>query len=229
MKILVVEDKPELAQVIKKGLKDQSYAVDLASTGLEGLHLSEVYDYDAMILDVMLPEMDGFTVLTKIRENKNTVPVLMLTARGELEDRLRGLNSGADDYLTKPFVFPELLARLQAVIRRSKGKSSPVIEIADLVLNANNKSVRRKDQDISLSTREFNILEHLVINRDRIVSRAELMESLYDMDNDLESNVIDVYINYLRKKIDRDFELKLIHTVRGAGYMMSEKSQEGKD
>ncbi|MDH5681728.1 MAG: response regulator transcription factor [Spirochaetota bacterium] len=229
MKILVVEDKPELAQILKKGLKDKLFTVDLASSGLEGLQLSELYEYDAVILDVMLPEMDGFTVLTKIRENKNSVPVLMLTARGELEDRLRGLNSGADDYLTKPFLFPELLARLQAIIRRSKGKATAVLEIADLVLNSNNKTVRRKDTDISLSTREYNILEHLVLNRDRIVSRTELMESLYDMDNDLESNVIDVYINYLRKKIDKDCSVKLIHTVRGAGYMLSDKSSNQSD
>jgi len=222
MKLLVVEDEKRLAKLIKQGLEENDFAVDLSHDGEEGLYMAENTPYDAIVLDIMLPSMDGLTILQTIRDKNIETPVLMLTARGELEDRLKGLNLGADDYITKPFDLEELIARLRSVIRRSKGKPSPMLEVADLCINTNARTVTRNGKEIQLSAREFTLLEHLAINAGRVVSRTELIEHLYDSEYDWESNVIDVYINYLRKKIDREFDRPLIHTIRGAGYVLKD-------
>ena len=222
MKILIVEDEKKLAEILKKGLEENSFSVDLSFDGEEGLYMAETYNYDAVILDIMLPKMDGLTVLNKLRENNINVPVLMFTARGEIEDRVEGLNKGADDYISKPFDFSELLARLKAVIRRNKGKGSSLITIDDLSIEMNSRSVKRGDKELKLSSKEYNLLEYLALNKGRVISRTELTEHIYDMDFDLDSNIIDVYINYLRNKIDKNHNKKLIHTVRGAGYILKE-------
>lgn len=222
MKILVVEDDRRLSSLIKRGLEEHAFVVDLCHDGEEGLYLAETSPYDAIVLDVMMPEMDGFTMLRKLREQSNEVPVIMLTARGEVENRIKGLNSGADDYLAKPFDFMELVARLTAVIRRSKGQPASMLCIADLGLDLNAKSVMRGGVDIPLSAKEYAILEYLALNRNRVISRTELSEHVYDMNFDLDSNIIDVYINRLRKKIDKGHDLSLIQTKRGEGYMLKE-------
>ncbi len=220
MKVLIIEDEKNLAEILKKGLEEHSFIVELSFDGEEGLYMAESFDYDAVILDIMLPKLDGLSVLDKLRAKKMDVPVLMLTARGEIGDRVKGLNTGADDYIVKPFEFPELLARLKAVIRRNKGESSPLIEADGLTIDINSRTVRRDGSEIKLSSREYAILEYLALNRGRIISRTELTEHIYDMDFDLDSNIIDVYINYLRNKIDKGRDRKLIHTVRGAGYIL---------
>lgn len=222
MKILVVEDDRRLSSLIKRGLEEHAFVVDLCHDGEEGLYLAETSPYDAIVLDVMMPEMDGFTMLRKLREQSNEVSVIMLTARGEVENRIKGLNSGADDYLAKPFDFMELVARLTAVIRRSKGQPASMLCIADLGLDLNAKSVMRGGVDIPLSAKEYAILEYLALNRNRVISRTELSEHVYDMNFDLDSNIIDVYINRLRKKIDKGHDLSLIQTKRGEGYMLKE-------
>lgn len=223
MKILVVEDDKRLAALIKRGLEEHAFVVDLCHDGEEGLYQTEISPYDAAVLDVMMPKMDGFTMLRKLREQGNEVPVIMLTARGEVESRINGLNSGADDYLAKPFDFAELVARLTAVIRRSKGQPASMLHIADLSLDLNAKSVARGGVDISLSAKEYAILEYLALNRNRVISRTELSEHVYDMNFDLDSNIIDVYINRLRKKIDKGHGMPLIQTKRGEGYMVKEE------
>jgi len=222
VKILVVEDDKRLAALIKRGLEEHAFVVDICHDGEEGLYLAETSPCDAIVLDVMMPKMDGFAMLRKLREQGSEVPVIMLTARSEVDSRVKGLNSGADDYLAKPFDFGELIARLTAVIRRSKGKSASQLCIADLSLDLNAKSVARDGVDIPLSAKEYAILEYLALNQNRVVSRTELSEHVYDMNFDLDSNIIDVYINRLRKKIDKGHNLPLIHTKRGEGYMVKE-------
>ncbi len=222
MKILIIEDEKRLAETLKKGLEENSFAVDLSFDGEEGLYMAETSQYDALLLDIMLPKLDGFTVLNRLREKKNNVPVIMLTARSEIGSRVEGLNKGADDYIAKPFDFSELLARLNAVIRRNKGSASPVIEIDDLIIDINSRTVKRGGDRIDLSSREYVILEYLALNKDRVISRTELSEHVYDMDSDLDSNIINVYINYLRNKIDKGRDKKMIQTVRGSGYIIRE-------
>jgi DNA-binding response OmpR family regulator len=220
MKILIIEDEKKMAVILKQGLQEHAFVVDLAYDGEEGLYMAENYPYDAVLLDIMLPVMDGLTVLAKLRSKRSDLPVLLITARGEIEDRIRGLNIGADDYITKPFDFSELLARLKSVIRRSKGKPSPLIAIDDLVIDTNSRTVRRAGREISLSATEYNLLEHLALNKGRVISRTELTEHIYDTEFDRDSNVIDVYINHLRKKLDKGFDRQIIHTMRGAGYVL---------
>ena len=220
MKILIIEDEKKMAAILKQGLEEHAFVVDLAFDGEEGLYMAENFPYDAVLLDIMLPVMDGLTVLGKLRSKRSDLPVLLITARGEIEDRIRGLNIGADDYITKPFDFSELLARLKSVIRRSKGKPSPLITIDDLVIDTNSRTVRRAGREISLSATEYNLLEHLALNKGRVISRTELTEHIYDTEFDRDSNVIDVYINHLRKKLDKGFERQIIHTMRGAGYVL---------
>ena len=192
----------------------------MALDGEDGLFMARTYPYDAVLLDILLPKVDGLTVLKTLRAKKIEVPVLLLTAKGELEDRVRGLNLGADDYLVKPFDFSELLARLNTVIRRSMGKASPVIVIDDLSLDMSAKTVTRSGKEINLSAKEYNLLEYLALNGGRVIGRTELSEHLYDTEFDLDSNIIDVYINYLRNKIDKGYDRQLIVTVRGAGYVL---------
>lgn len=220
MRILVIEDEKRLAVILKKGLEESGFIVDVALDGEDGLFMASTYPYDAVLLDILLPKVDGLTVLKTIRARKIEVPVLMLTAKGELEDRVRGLNLGADDYLIKPFDFSELLARLNTVIRRSMGKASPVLVIDDLSLDMSTKIVTRSGKEINLSAKEYNLLEYLALNSGRVIGRTELTEHLYDTEFDLDSNIIDVYINYLRNKIDKGYDRQLIVTVRGAGYVL---------
>lgn len=220
MRILVIEDEKRLAAILKRGLEESGFVVDVALDGEDGLFMARTYPYDAVLLDILLPKVDGLTVLKTLRAEKIGVPVLMLTAKGELEDRVRGLNLGADDYLVKPFDFSELLARLNTIIRRSMGKASPVIIIDDLSLDMSAKTVTRSGKEINLSAKEYNLLEYLALNSGRVIGRTELTEHLYDTEFDLDSNIIDVYINYIRNKIDKGYDRQLIVTVRGAGYVL---------
>lgn len=220
MKILIIEDEKRMAGILKKGLEENAFIVDLAHDGEEGLYMAENYPYDAVLLDIMLPVMDGLTVLNALRSKRREVPVLLITARGEIENRIKGLNFGADDYIVKPFDFHELLARLKSVIRRSKGKPSPLVAIDDLSLDTNSRSVCRGGREIRLSATEYNLLEYLALNSGRVISRTELTEHIYDTDFDRDSNVIDVYVNHLRNKLEKGFDRQLIHTVRGAGYIL---------
>ncbi len=223
MKILIVEDEKKMASLLKKGLEEHAYKIDLSHDGEEGLYMAENYPYDAILLDITLPILDGLTVLSRLRSKGSDVPVLMITARGEIESRIKGLNFGADDYIVKPFDFGELLARLHSVIRRSKGKLSPVVAIFDLTLDTNSRIVRRAGIEINLSATEYNLLEYLVLNSGRVSSRTEIIDHIYDTDFDRDSNVIDVYVNYLRNKLDKGFDRQLIHTVRGVGYILKGK------
>lgn len=223
MRILIVEDDKNLGKIMKKGLEEDSFVVDLSPDGEEGLYMAETYPYDVIILDVLLPGLDGFAILKSLRVKKIDVPVVMLTAKVEVEDRIKGLNTGADDYIPKPFDFSELVARLKAVMRRNKGVTSPVVTVGDLVIDTNTRSAKRAGREIKLSAKEYNLLEYLAFNKGRVVSRSELIEHLYDTEFDLDSNVIDVYINFLRNKIDKDFDKHFLQTVRGAGYILKEE------
>jgi DNA-binding response OmpR family regulator len=222
MKILIIEDEKKLAQLLRQGLEEQGFIVDLAYDGSEGRFQAENYPYDAILLDLTLPEVDGLTILKSLREQGNGVPVLIITARGDVGDRIRGLNLGADDYLAKPFDLNELIARIQALIRRSRGQSSSLFKTGDLIINTNSRTVTRAGREIILSAREYDVLAYLALNTGRVVSRTELIEHIYQTEYELDSNIIDVYISYLRNKIDKEFSPPLIHTVRGAGYILKE-------
>ncbi|WP_026462629.1 response regulator transcription factor [Adhaeribacter aquaticus] len=223
MKILVVEDEPKVAAFIKKGLEEQAYEVDQAYDGFYGRRLALENEYDLIILDVILPQQNGLEVCKQIRENNAVVPILMLTALGNTEDKIRGLDSGADDYLVKPFVFQELLARIRALTRRTHdGPRNEVLRIADLELDLAKKTVNRSNVPINLTAREFALLHYLMRNKERVVSRVDIIEQVWETSFDTGSNVIDVYINFLRKKIDKDFSPKLIHTLVGMGYVLRE-------
>jgi heavy metal response regulator len=222
MRILIVEDEKSLAEAIKKGLEEEDYAVDVAYNGEDGLFMAENEPSDLIILDIMLPIVDGMTILKKIRETGVKTPVLMLTAKDAITDKVSGLDSGADDYLTKPFHFEELLARMRVLLRRDSEVKTCVIQIGDLLIDMASHEVKRGGKEIVLSAREYALLELLAINRDKVLSRTYISEHIYDYDFDLDSNVIDVFVNRIRNKIDRESELKLIHTARGAGYMLKE-------
>jgi DNA-binding response OmpR family regulator len=221
MRILVVEDHPTLARSIAGGLRDEGYAVDLTFDGEEGLHLAQRNPYDAIVLDMMLPKRDGWSILQTLRESGSKTPVICLTAQDAVEDRVRGLNIGADDYLTKPFAFEELVARVRAMIRRGHDKPSSVLTVGDLEIDLARKCVRRNGKTIDLSAREFALLQYLAHRKDQVVSRTDIWEHIYDQYDEVSSNVVDVYIGYLRNKIDRDYPTKVIHTRRGQGYMLS--------
>lgn len=227
MRLLIIEDERPLANVLKKGFEEHAFTVDLAFDGEDGLFLAENYAYDALILDIGLPEIDGLSLLRTLRRKGSDTPVLMLTARRELKDKVAGLEMGADDYIPKPFDFPELLARVRSAIRRSKGKPSPIITVGDLSIDSNARLVRRGERTIALSAKEYNFLEYLAMNRNRVVSRSELIEHMYDTEYDFDSNIVDVYVSYLRNKIDKGWDKKLIHTVRGAGYVLTEEREFG--
>jgi DNA-binding response OmpR family regulator len=222
MKILIIEDEKKLARLLKNGLEENDFTVDLAHDAEEGLYFAENYDYDAVLLDIMLPGTDGLAVLRALRSKGNNVPVLIVTARGEVADRITGLDIGADDYIAKPFDLAELMARLRAAIRRSKGKPAPLLSVRDLTVDTNAKTVSRGGTPVALSAREYMLLEYLALNAGRVVGRTELIEHIYATDFEWDSNVIDVYINYLRNKIDKGFDRPLIHTVRGAGYVLKD-------
>jgi DNA-binding response OmpR family regulator len=220
MRILIVEDEKSLADIIKKGLEEEDYAVDVAYNGEDGLFMAENEPSDLIILDIMLPIVDGMTILRKIRKIGVKTPVLMLTAKDTLMDKVSGLDTGADDYLTKPFLFEELLARIRALLRRTSETKTSMIEIGDLLINMATHEVKRKGRDVLLSAKEYVLLEFMAMNRNKVLSRTMLTEHLYDYDFDLDSNVIDVFIHRIRNKIDKGFERKLIHTLRGSGYML---------
>jgi two-component system copper resistance phosphate regulon response regulator CusR len=220
MRILVIEDEKKVARFIKKGLEEEGYAVDLASDGEEGL--ARVLDpvHDLIILDIALPKIDGLQVLKKLRERKVPTPVLLLTVRAAIEDKVLGLDSGADDYLTKPFAFQELLARIRALLRRKAETGPPLLQVEDLVLDPSRRLVTRGGERIDLTSKEFALLEYLMRNAGRVLTRAMISEHVWNYDFDTETNVIDVYVNYLRRKIDSGREKKLIYTVRGSGYAL---------
>lgn len=213
MRILVVEDEPRLLRNLARALREAGYAVDTADAGDDGLFKAEGCDYDAIVLDVMLPRLDGWTVLDRLRK-QNQTPVLMLTARDATTDRVRGLDTGADDYLVKPFDLSELLARLRALIRRAAGKTRPVIELGDIALDTRARSVTRAGQSVTLTAREYAILEYLALHRGEVVSRTELYEHLFDESDDTLSNLVDVHVFSIRKKLGAN----LIATRRGQGY-----------
>jgi two-component system, OmpR family, response regulator len=213
MRILIIEDEPRLLRSLAKALREEGYAVDTAEAGDDGLYKAETNNYDAIVLDVMLPRLDGWEVLTRLRKQKQT-PVLMLTARDGSRDRVRGLDIGADDYLVKPFDLPELLARLRALIRRSAGQAQSTIEMGDIVLDLRAKSVARGAQAVPLTAREYAILEYLALHRGEVITRSALYEHIMDETDDTLSNLLDVHVFSLRKKLGRD----LIMTRRGQGY-----------
>ncbi|MFO0636547.1 MAG: response regulator transcription factor [Nannocystaceae bacterium] len=223
MKLLLVEDNPRLGPMVARGLREDGHVVELVDNGADALAAAGVSKFDAIVLDLMLPDVDGLTVLARLRREGNATPVLVLTARDSLDDRVQGLDRGADDYLVKPFELDELLARLRALVRRATAASTTsVITVADLEVDTRAKLARRGGQEIVLSAREFAILECLALRRGRVVSRETLHESMYEGDEQPESNVLEVYIASLRRKIDRDHEIKLIHTRRGLGYVLGE-------
>src|SRR6185295_6151286 len=220
MRILLVEDEPRMANVIAKGLREQSYAVDVAQDGDAGLYQAAINDYDLIILDVLLPQRDGYEVCRELRKRGNTTPVLMLTARAAIDDRLTGFDAGADDYLTKPFSFRELLARLRALLRRDSQLRPDVLEIEDLVVDSASHRVSRGERDVQLTAKEYALLEYLARRSGQLVTRAEIAAHVWDDSFDPFSNTIEVYINRLRKKIDGSRTTPLLHTRRGEGYIL---------
>ncbi len=219
MKILIVEDEKKVANFVRKGLQEEGYAVDVANNGEDGLALATSVPYDLIILDIYLPKLDGIQVLTKAREQKVATPILLLTVRATIEDKVLGLNAGADDYLTKPFAFEELLARVRALLRR-RGDADTFLRVGDLVLDPVRRTVTRGTRRIDLTAKEFSLLEYLMRNAERVLTRTMIIEHIWNYDFDNETNVVDVYVNYLRRKIDDGSDKKLIHTIRGVGYMM---------
>jgi two-component system OmpR family response regulator len=222
MRVLVVEDDPKMAGLIRRGLREEGMPVDVAANGEDALWMAGSTRYDALVLDVMLPGIDGFEACERLRADGVTAPVLMLTARDAIEDRIAGLDGGADDYLTKPFSFGELLARLRALVRRGKAPRPPVLEAGDLVLDPARHRVARGNTEIDLSPREFTLLEAFMRRRGEVLSRLQLLELAWDYEYENRSNVIDVYVRYLREKIDRPFGVDSVETVRGRGYRLRE-------
>ena len=222
MRLLVVEDEKKVASFIAKGLSEESYAVDVAYDGEEGAFMARENDYDLIILDLMLPKLNGMEVLRELRREGNVVPVLILTAKDSVDDIVAGLEGGCDDYLTKPFAFAELLARVHALLRRSMEVQVPLLKVADLSLNPVTREITRGDRQIGLTSKEYALLEYFMRNVNRVLTRTLISEHVWDYEYDSLTNVVDVYVNYLRKKIDQDSDQKLIHTVRGVGYVMKE-------
>ena len=222
MKVLLAEDDQRIANFIIKGLRENAYAVDAAADGEDALYQAAINTYDVIILDVMMPVKDGFAVCRELRESGVKTPVLMLTARDAIDDKISGLDYGADDYLTKPFEFGELLARLRALLRRSGEIRPPKIVIEDLEINTTAQTVRRGGREISLTTKEYTLLEYLAREKGKVVGRAEIAEHVWDENFDTFSNLIEVYVNRLRSKMDEGYDVQLIHTRRGAGYILDD-------
>lgn len=224
MRILIVEDDHKIATALKKGLEQDSYAVDVAFDGSEGLDCALAAEYDLIILDRMLPKMDGTEVCKEIRRAKDSTPILMLTAKGQVHERVEGLDAGADDYLLKPFAFEELLARMRALVRRPKDVLGAVLVVEDLSLDTKNFSVKRGEKDVQLSNKEFSLLEYLMKNANKTLKKEQIINHVWDYDADILPNTLEVFIGNLRKKIDRQQGTKaLIHTVRGFGYRLGSK------
>lgn len=226
MRILVIEDEPKLANALQEGLEAEHYAVSLARNGEEGFYLAETESFDLVILDVMLPGRNGFEILTAMRRRGLKTPVLMLTARDTVEDRVHGLDTGADDYLVKPFAFPELFARIRALCRRGTQESNPTLRVADLELDVVGRSVSRGGKALDLTAREFDLLQYLVLHRDHVVSREMLTRDVWKEPSRHTplDNVIDVHVARLRRKVDDQFDHKLVHTVRGVGFVVREEA-----
>ncbi|OGG15370.1 DNA-binding response regulator [Candidatus Gottesmanbacteria bacterium RIFCSPHIGHO2_02_FULL_39_11] len=222
MRILLVEDERRLANVVKKGLTEEGFAVDIAYDGEEGKYLAESEEYDLIILDITLPKADGITICKELRKKNIKTPILMLTARATLEEKVIGLDSGADDYITKPFAYLELRSRIHALIRRSKGESSPTLSVADLELDPIKHLLTRNGKPITLTPKEFSVLELLLRHKDEVVSRTMIIEHVWDYNFDSMSNVVDVFLAAIRRKVDKGAKVKLIHTLHGVGYKISE-------
>jgi two-component system OmpR family response regulator len=221
MRILLVEDDIKIASFIVKGLKAAGYAIDHAADGEEGLNLALTEPYDTAVIDIMLPKRDGLSLIEEMRRSKVQTPVIILSAKGSVDDRVKGLQTGGDDYLTKPFAFSELLARVQALIRRASGATEPTtLSAGELSMNLLTREVKRKDQQIELQPMEFSLLEYLMRNIGRVVSKTMIMEHVWDYNFDPQTNVVEARICRLRDKVDRDFDKKLIHTIRGVGYVL---------
>lgn len=225
MKILVVEDEPKVVAFLKTGLEEQGHEVSVAYDGYMGEKLANRDSFDIILLDNIIPNMNGFELCRKIREKNQQVAILMLTALGTTDDKVEGFDAGADDYLVKPFEFKELLARIKAITKRSQGiiQSSNKLKVADLELDIDKKQAKRGDKQIELTAKEFALLKYLMVNKGRVVTRGDISEQVWDINFDTGTNVVDVYVNILRKKIDKDFETKLIHTRIGMGYILEEK------
>jgi heavy metal response regulator len=227
VRVLLVEDEPGIVQFVRQGLTEAGYAVDVAADGQDGLDYARAAAYDAIVLDIMLPRLDGLRVLRALRREGNRAPVLLLTARDEVEDRVAGLDAGADDYLVKPFAFAELLARLRALLRRPPLQAETVLRVADLELDPARREVRRAGRRVELSPREFALLEYLMRHPGQVLTRTQLAEHVWNFDFYAESNVLDVYVGYLRRKIDRGFDQPLIQTARGVGYRLGAACDDG--
>ncbi len=222
MRVLIIEDYAPLRKAVSQGLREAGFAVDASADGDEGLWYARSNEYDAIILDLMLPQIDGLTILSRLRQAGNPVPILILTARDTVADRVEGLNLGADDYLVKPFAFEELLARVRALVRRKYDVKDPLVRVGDLEVDTAARLVRRAGKQIDLTAREYALLEFLALRAGKVVSRSDVWEHLYDFHSSAESNVVDVYIGYLRKKIEGSGLPRLIHTRRGQGYVLGE-------
>jgi heavy metal response regulator len=226
MRILIVEDEAGVAGFIEQGLTEAGYAVDVARDGADGLEYALAFDYDAIVLDIMLPKTNGLDLLREIRNRRVKSPVLLLTARDRIDDRVRGLDVGADDYLVKPFAFPELLARIRALLRRPPLQSGNLLRTSELEMDLTQREVRRAGRRIELSPREFSLLELLLRHPHQVLSRTQIIEHVWNFDFYTDTNVVDVYIGYLRRKIDRGFAFPLIQTIRGVGYRLSEEKDD---
>lgn len=224
MRLLVVEDERDLNRVISKRLEKEGYSVDSCFDGEEALDYIDAGEFDGIIMDIMMPKMDGIEVLRTIRARQNKTPVLLLTAKDSVSDRVAGLDAGAEDYLVKPFAFEELLARIRVMTRKAAGNATNIFEIADLTLDISTCTVTRGGREISLSAKEFEILEYLIRNKGIVLSREKIENHVWNFDYSGGTNVVDVYIRYLRKKIDDDFDVKLIQTIRGRGYVLKEQA-----
>lgn len=223
MRLLIVEDDRPLREALRQGLEEAGFAVDASADGEEGLWYARSNPYDAIVLDLMLPGVDGLSILSRLRHEGRAVPILILTAKDTVRDRVKGLDLGADDYLVKPFAFAELLARVRALVRRGYNTKDPVIRVEDLEIDTAGRKVRRGGQVIDLSAREYALLEFLAARAGQVVSRTDIREHIYDFHSDPESNVVDVYIGHLRKKIEQPGRPKLIHTRRGQGYLLGRR------
>ncbi len=223
MRILVIEDEKKITNFIGRGLKEEGYSVDAAYDGEEGYFLASSEKYDLIVLDVMLPKMDGLSLCRKLRQEDNITPIFMLTAKDMIKDKVAGLDAGADDYLTKPFAFEEFLARVRALLRKRDVPKSTKLQVGDLALDLLTHKVTRSGKEIELTSKEYALMEYLMRNSGTVVTRTMISEHVWDINFDTYTNVIDVYINYLRNKIDRDHKIKLIHTLRGRGYILKEQ------
>ncbi len=222
MRILVVDDEENIANYLKKGLNESGYNVDTAFDGEEAVYLASINDYDLILLDIMIPKIDGIQVCKTLRKSHNSSYIILVTAKDKVDDKVIGLDAGADDYITKPFAFAELLARVRAILRRGSEDKENILKIKDLEVNLLNREIKRGNIDIELTSKEFSLLEYFIRNKNLVLTRTMISEKVWNIDFFTDTNVIDVYVNHLRKKIDKNFKEKLIHTVRGVGYILKE-------